>query len=57
VPHQSPITRIEQVARDLGRLAEQIGDYNGPQAERTLLYWRAQLLEALDELVAGGVRD
>jgi hypothetical protein len=57
MPQQNPITRIEHVARDLGRLAEQIGDYAGPQAERTLLYWSAELIDALDELVASGVRD
>ena len=47
---QNPITRIEQVARDLERLADEIEDYLGPGARRTLRYWRAELLEAADEL-------
>ncbi len=50
MPPQNPITRIEQVARDLGRLAEQLGDYAGPDARRTLLYWQAELRAALDQL-------
>jgi hypothetical protein len=32
VPQQNPITRIEQVARDLGRLASEIEDYAGMDA-------------------------
>jgi hypothetical protein len=50
MPAASPIIRIEQVARDLGRLAEEIERYIGPEARRTLLYWRGELLAALDEL-------
>ncbi len=46
----NPITRIEQVARDLKQLAEQIAQYAGPDARRTLLYWRDELLMAVDEL-------
>jgi hypothetical protein len=50
MPPQNPITRIEHVARDLGRLAEELGDYGGPEARRTLFYWQAELRAALDEL-------
>ena len=50
MPPQNPITRVEHVARDLGRLAEQFGDYAGPEAPRTLFYWQAELRAALDEL-------
>jgi hypothetical protein len=47
---QHPITRIEQVALDLGRLAEEIEDYAGPNARKTLLYWRSELLAPLDDI-------
>jgi hypothetical protein len=57
VPPQNPITRIEQVARDLGRLAEEIETYAGGDARRTLLYWSHQLRSALDELESAGHRD
>jgi hypothetical protein len=50
MPVQNPITRIEQVARDLGRLAQELGEYAGPDARRTLLYWQAELRAALDQL-------
>jgi hypothetical protein len=50
MPPQNPITRIEQVARDLGRLAEELGDYVGPDARRALLHWQAELRWALDQL-------
>lgn len=50
MPPQNPIARIEHVAHDLGRLAEELGDYLGPDAQRTLLYWQAELRAALDQL-------
>ena len=50
VPEQNPITRIEQVALDLGRLAEDVGDYLGPEARTALQYWRGELLHALDAI-------
>jgi hypothetical protein len=50
VPRQNPIARIEQVARDLGTLAEEIGDYAGPEARAALLHWNGELLGALKEL-------
>jgi hypothetical protein len=50
MPPQNPLTRIEQVARDLGVLAEQIEGYAGPDARRALLHWRDELRAALDDL-------
>ena len=50
MPEQNPITRIEQVALDLGRLAEEVGDYLGPEARTALQYWRGELLHALDAI-------
>ncbi len=50
MPAQNPLTRIEQVARDLGRLAEEIEGYAGPDARRTMLYWQGELRAAVDEL-------
>jgi hypothetical protein len=54
VTPQNPITRIEQVARDLGRLAEEIENYAGPDARRTLLYWSDELRSAIDQLEGAG---
>ena len=50
MPPQNPITRIEQVARDLGRLADQIEGYAGPDARRALLHWQDELRAAVDEI-------
>jgi hypothetical protein len=50
MPPQNPLTRIEQVARDLARLAEDIEPYAGADAKRTLLYWRDELLTAITQL-------
>ncbi|HSZ04300.1 MAG TPA: hypothetical protein VK778_03755 [Solirubrobacteraceae bacterium] len=49
-PTQNPITRIEQVAVDLGRLAADIEDYAGPDAKRTLPHRRSELLTAVDDI-------
>jgi hypothetical protein len=54
VPPENPLTRIEQVARDLERLANALSDYAGPDARVTLLYWRGELLEAVDEILRLG---
>jgi hypothetical protein len=59
VPLQNPLTRIEQVARDLGQLADEIEDYAGPDAKRALLHWQSELRAAIDEiqrLTRAGVR-
>jgi hypothetical protein len=53
MPVQNPLTRIEQVALDLGRLADEIGDYAG--ARRTFLYLRSELLASLDDLQRASV--
>lgn len=50
MPRQNPITRTEQVARDLGQLADQIEDYAGPDARRALLHWQDELRAAVDEI-------
>ncbi|HTC73722.1 MAG TPA: hypothetical protein VK655_12605 [Solirubrobacteraceae bacterium] len=50
MPPQNPITRIEQVARDLGQLADQIEGYAGPDARRALLHWQDELRVAVDEI-------
>jgi hypothetical protein len=54
LPPQNPITRIEQVARDLERLAADLGDSAGPDAPRALLHWRGELLAAVDEILRLG---
>lgn len=59
MPLQNPLTRIEQVARDLGQLADEIEDYAGPDAKRALLHWQSELRAAIDEiqrLTRAGVR-
>jgi hypothetical protein len=50
VPPQNPVTRIEQVARDLGRLADEIEDYAGGDARKALLHWQSELRAAIDEM-------
>lgn len=54
MPPPNPVTRIEQVARDLARLADDIEPYAGPDAKRTLLYWRDELLTAIVQLTRHG---
>jgi hypothetical protein len=50
VPPQNPLTRIEQVAHDLGRLAAEIGDYAGPDAQKALRHWQVELVEAVKDM-------
>jgi hypothetical protein len=50
MPPQNPITRIEQVARDLGTIAEEIGHSIGPEARQALLHWQSELRAALAEI-------
>jgi hypothetical protein len=47
---QNPITRIEQVASDLKRLAEETEQYLGPEAKAALLNWHSELLAAADQI-------
>ena len=49
---QNPVTRIEQVARDLKLLADELEPCAGPDAKRTLLYWRDELLMAIRQLAS-----
>jgi hypothetical protein len=51
MPPQNPITRIEQVAIDLKRLADETEQYLGPEAKAALLNWHRELLVAAEELV------
>jgi hypothetical protein len=50
MPRQNPLTRIEQVALDLARLAEEAEDYLGPDARKALLHWHSELLDAINEI-------
>ena len=50
MPPQNPITRIEAVAHDLGRLADELAGYAGQDARAALLYWQSELLAAADDL-------
>jgi hypothetical protein len=50
MPPQNPVTRIERVARDLGRLAEEIESYAGPDAKHALRYWQDELRAAVEDL-------
>jgi hypothetical protein len=54
MPPQNPLTRIEQVASDLERLADELGEYAGVDARTTLMCWQAELLEAVDEILRLG---
>jgi len=50
MPPQNPVARVEQVARDIGRLAAEIERYAGPHAKRTLLYWQSELQGAMVDI-------
>ena len=50
MPRQNPLTRIEQAALDLARLAEEIEQYLGPNARTALLHWHSELLAAINEI-------
>lgn len=47
---QNPITRLERVAKELGELANDLGDSLGADAERVLKRWREEIRAAIDEL-------
>lgn len=53
MPQQNPLTRIEQVAVDLGRLADETEEFLGPDAREALLHWRSELLAAINEIHQG----
>jgi hypothetical protein len=50
MPSQNPLTRIEQVALDLARLADEIDEYLGPDAKQALLFWHSELLASVNEI-------
>jgi hypothetical protein len=50
MPAQNPVTRIEQVACDLGTLAEEIEEYAGADARKALLHWQSELRAALNDI-------
>ncbi len=54
MPQQHPLVRVEHVAGELGRLADEIGDYAGPDARTVLLHWQRELHIAVAELSRGG---
>jgi hypothetical protein len=54
MPAQNPLTRIEQVALDLARLADEVGDYLGPDARKALQYWHSELLSAINDIQRAG---
>jgi len=45
-----PLTRIRQVALNLGELRDELGGAVGPEAQTVLAAWRSELLEALKDL-------
>lgn len=53
MPKQNPLTRIEQVAIDLARLADELDEYLGPDARKALLHWQSELLAAINEIQQG----
>jgi hypothetical protein len=57
MPPQNPITRIEQVARDLGTLADEIEDYAGPDARAALLRWQGELRAAIHDITQIATRN
>ncbi len=50
MPAQNPLTRLEQVARELGELADQLHDYLGPDADLALKKWQGEIRTAVDEI-------
>ena len=52
VPPQNPVTRLEQVAADLGRFADALEETADLDA-RVMRHWQAELLEIAAALMAG----
>jgi hypothetical protein len=50
MPLVDPIARVNTVADDLARLADELGDSIGADARRLLLHWRQELLQAVLEI-------
>jgi hypothetical protein len=56
MPRQNAVTRLEAVALGLGLLADELQEIYG-EPTPNLLYWRNEILEAIEELsatVSGG---
>ncbi len=53
MPPQNPLTRLEQVALDLGRFADELEATTDLQAT-VLRYWQAELLDVAATLARAG---
>jgi hypothetical protein len=53
VPVQNPVTRLEQVALGLERLAQELEAYTG-EPPANILWWRQEILEVVAELERDG---
>jgi hypothetical protein len=53
MPKQNPLTRLDAVAAGLGRMAEELHVIYG-EPTPNLLYWRNEIVEAIEELSASG---
>ena len=49
MPVQNPVTRLEQVALGLERLAQELEAYTG-EPPANILWWRQEILEVAAEL-------
>jgi hypothetical protein len=52
MPKQNPLTRLDAVAAGLGRMADELHAIYG-EPTPNLLYWRNEIVEAIEELAAG----
>jgi hypothetical protein len=52
MPKQNPLTRLDAVAAGLGRMADELHAIYG-EPTLNLLYWRNEIVEAIEELSAG----
>lgn len=53
MPPQNPLTRLEQVAVDIGRFADELEATTDLDA-KVLRYWQAELLDIVSTLTRGG---
>jgi hypothetical protein len=53
MPPQNPLTRLEQVALDLGRFADELTATTDLEAT-VLRYWQAELIDIVDTLARSG---
>jgi hypothetical protein len=52
MPKQNPVTRLHAVAIGLSRMADELHAIYG-EPTPNLLYWRNEIVEAIEELTAG----